>query len=112
MKAIYSLVGLKFFDAEPIMRELEPGTTLILRRERANQSDVNAVAVYVSAWSSGEEIAIQVGYVGRGRKPDVPKYEPGDENAPLAARLNAMGDDAQLEGTLVAGWPPKIEVEE
>lgn len=110
MKSIYTLVGMKHWSAEAIVRGLPNGEPLLLVREPSNPADPHAIQV----WARGAA----VGYVGRGRAPGE-KYKPGSENVALARHIDEKGvagtaliPGASIEAKLVAGQPPKIEVEE
>lgn len=110
MKGLYTLVGMKHWNAESMVRSLPTGEQLTLVREPTNAHDTNAVQV----WARG----VAVGYIGRGRAPG-PKYKPGDENVALAAHLDAQGikpteaiPGLHMHARLVPGQPPKIEVDE
>ena len=137
MKGIYTLVGMKHWSAEAIVRGLPNGEPLLLVREPSNPADPHAIQV----WARGAA----VGYVGRGRAPGE-KYKPGSENVALARHIDeltkaatftrqmdpngpidvltgkAMESDQAfrerigrgfvLSAKLVAAQPPKIEVDE
>lgn len=113
MKALYTLVGMKFFAAEAFVARLPAGEPLELVRELTNPHDPNAILVFARGTA--------IGYVGRGRDLESPdKYRPGRENEPLARHIDAHGkpdllpgqEALRVTGKLVAGRPPKIEVEE
>lgn len=110
MKTSYAIVGLKHWHAEALVRSLSVDELLDLIREPDNSHDKNAIQV----WARGQ----QVGYIGRGQKTPSEedraagrKYIPGHENEPLARFIDERGV-SKVSGKLIAGWPPRVMVEE
>jgi hypothetical protein len=105
----YTIVNMKLYGSESLVRSLEPGAPLTLTREPTNPHDPNAIKV----WSGGQVI----GYIGRGRAPG-PKYAPGKDNELLARHLDEAAAKASvaveslmMPAKLVGGWPPGAQVE-
>lgn len=66
MKAVYTMVAMRFIGTEQIVRDLREGARLVLRREPTNEHDHNAVQVLVDvnsldrllvAYIKGSEVA-------------------------------------------------------
>lgn len=116
MKTVYTLVGMKHFNGDDVVRALPGGADLLLVREPTSAHDANAIQVWATSPATMKIVA--VGYVGRGRAPG-PHYKPGNENAALAKHIDETGAPAtsavpgfSIGAKLVASVPPQIEVTE
>lgn len=105
MKGLYSLVGMKFFNAESLVGSLPNGEPLTLIREPNNPHDPHAIQVWARR-------RLCLGYIGRGRKPNVEKYAPGNDNEALAKFMDDKKDMLDAKLVLIAGGAPMVEVEE
>jgi hypothetical protein len=94
MKALYTLVGMRFRGTVQLVAKLPVGEALDLLREPDNQHDHNAVQV----WAQGQHVA----------------YIKGDEAAGLARWMDADETRKQygVSGKLVAARWPQVEVEQ
>lgn len=63
------VAGLKFHEYAAVADELEEGQKLLLRRDKDNQYDANAVAVFYHSDKLGREV--QIGFVERNAAPRV-----------------------------------------
>lgn len=91
MKALYSLVGMKYRGTGPLVASLTIGEPLELRREPENPHDPNAVQI----WARGQHVA----------------YVLGNQAKHLAPRMDAAGQTT-IVGKLAADRTPQIEIEE
>lgn len=71
MKKTYSIVGMKHAGTEQFVASLKPGLAVTLVREPENKFDKRAVAV----WCGDKKIG----------------YLPGNQNAEISAKIDAMG---------------------
>lgn len=71
MKSLYAMVGMKYRGTENLVRTMDAGEAITLRRDRKNPHDPNAVAV----WARKTHIA----------------YVPKAQAAELAKRMDAAG---------------------
>lgn len=100
MKAIYSIVGMRFRKTTEFLQALPKGEPLLLKRDRANQYDPFAVQVWARDTHIGFVKAIEVKTLAAKIDGDV-LFEAALANGePPIARLAYVG-----------GWP-SAEVEE
>jgi hypothetical protein len=90
MKFLYSMVGMKYHKALTIVANMQRGTPLILRRDKENPVDSNAVGV----WHEGKLIA----------------YVKATEATELAQAMDAVGK-TELPGIFTVGADRWSQVE-